>query len=219
MSQGLGGTVREIWYDRSRMKQARPGRPRQFDADAALDSAVLLFWERGYAATSVADLTETIGISRSSLYQAFGSKDGIFGAALERYAAGELQRLTAVLGASQDGLASVGAFFDGLVGHLASPRGRYGCLVTNTATERGAGTPAVRERVADLVGSLERAFGACLIEARAHGELDPAADVGALARHLTAVAQGLQVIAKTEPSERYLRDVTAVALASLRTRV
>lgn len=201
------------------MKHSSPGRPRQFDADAALDTAVRLFWERGYAATSVTDLTDAIGISRSSLYQAFGNKDELFGAVLERYAAGELHRLTAVLGASQNGLASIEAFFDGLVGHLVAPRGRYGCLVTNTATERGAGTPAVRARVADLVGSLERAFGACLIEARANGELDADADVGALARHLTAVAQGLQVLAKTEPDERYLRDVAAVALTSLRRRV
>ncbi|GAC1434843.1 MAG: TetR/AcrR family transcriptional regulator [Solirubrobacteraceae bacterium] len=179
---------------------------------------MLLFWKKGYTATSVSDLTDAMGISRSSLYQAFGNKDELFGAVLERYAAGELHRLTAVLAESQDGLASIEAFLENLVSWLAAPHGRHGCLVTNTAAERGAGTPAVRARVADLVGSLEHAFGACLIEARAAGELAPVADVGALARHLTAVALGLQVLAKTEPDERYLRDVAAVAMASLRRR-
>src|SRR5260370_36266445 len=65
-----------------------PGRPREFDADAALEQAMRLFWLKGYLGTSVSDLTEALGISRASLYAAFGSKDELFLAALERYGGG-----------------------------------------------------------------------------------------------------------------------------------
>lgn len=197
------------------MHSDSPGRPREFDPEIALDTAVALFWERGYAATSVADLIEAIGISRSSLYQAFGSKDELFGAALTRYAAVELDRLTAVLREPENGLAAIDAFLGGLARHLAAPRGRYGCLVTNTTTELGATDTTIRARVTQLVASLESAFRACLVAARTNGELDADADLDALARHLTAVAQGLQVLAKTEPGETYLRDVATVALTSM----
>src|SRR5438270_12567635 len=60
-----------------------PGRPREFDADVALEQAMRLFWLKGYLGTSVSDLTEALGISRASLYAAFGNKDELFLAALE----------------------------------------------------------------------------------------------------------------------------------------
>ena len=63
------------------------GRPRAFDTDAALDKAVRLFWQRGYEATSMADLVAETGVAAASLYAAFGNKAGLFAAVIERYAA------------------------------------------------------------------------------------------------------------------------------------
>src|SRR6202046_927822 len=71
-----------------RKEQGVMGRPREFDTDAALEKAMRLFWAKSYEGTSVADLTEALGISRPSLYAAFGDKRSLFRAALERYAAG-----------------------------------------------------------------------------------------------------------------------------------
>src|ERR1035438_3896735 len=71
-----------------RKEQGAMGRPREFDTDAGLEKAMRLFWAKGYEGTSVADLTEALGISRPSLYAAFGDKQSLFRAALERYAAG-----------------------------------------------------------------------------------------------------------------------------------
>src|ERR1700679_3722681 len=81
-----------------RKDQAVMGRPREFDIDAALEKAMRLFWAKGYEGTSVADLTETLGVSRPSLYAAFGDKEALFRAALERYAAGPACYVAAALG-------------------------------------------------------------------------------------------------------------------------
>ena len=70
--------------------EARVGRPRAFDVDEALDRAVLLFWSQGFEGTSLDDLTEAMGISRPSLYRAFGNKEQLFYKALERYTEAEV---------------------------------------------------------------------------------------------------------------------------------
>src|SRR5215467_10729184 len=61
------------------------GRPREFDIELALDRAMELFWRKGYEGTSLSDLTDTLGITRPSLYAAFGNKEALFRRALERY--------------------------------------------------------------------------------------------------------------------------------------
>src|SRR6202795_3875377 len=81
-----------------RKEQVVMSRPREFDTDAAMEKAMRLFWAKGYEGTSVADLTGTLGISRPSLYAAFGDKQSLFRAALERYAAGPAGYVAVALG-------------------------------------------------------------------------------------------------------------------------
>ena len=70
-------------------KPRRPrGRPRSFDRDAALESAMEVFWEKGFEAASISDLTEAMGLNPPSLYSAFGDKEGLFIEAVDRYANG-----------------------------------------------------------------------------------------------------------------------------------
>lgn len=70
------------------MSPAQKGRPRAFDADAALEKAIVVFWEQGYDGASLADLTDAMGISRKSMYAAFGNKEELFTRAVQRYAEG-----------------------------------------------------------------------------------------------------------------------------------
>ncbi|PZG20456.1 TetR family transcriptional regulator, partial [Micromonospora craterilacus] len=69
-------------------RSAQVGRPRGFDADEALENAMRVFWQHGYEGASLADLTEAMGINRTSMYAAFGNKEELFRKALTRYSNG-----------------------------------------------------------------------------------------------------------------------------------
>ena len=88
---------RKVYYERHELPAL--ARTRDFDLDAAIDSALQQFWKKGYEGTSLTDLTEAMGINRPSLYAAFGNKEGLFRRVLERYIANTGQQLQAALSA------------------------------------------------------------------------------------------------------------------------
>lgn len=112
------------------------GRPRGFDADAALRVAIEVFWERGYEATSLDDLNHAMGLSRSSFYACFGSKHALLMAAVRRYADDRFAALTARAASNPDPRAAVRA----MLATIAEVRGgTRGCLFVNAVAELAPG--------------------------------------------------------------------------------
>lgn len=112
-----------------------PGRPREFDTDAAIDSALLVFRERGYHATSIKELSDATGLTAGSLYKAFGSKNGLFLAAFDRYTrtrSAALRQRTEAARSGRDKIAAVLRFY---AESSHGPEGIRGCLVVASATE------------------------------------------------------------------------------------
>lgn len=108
------------------------GRPREFDAHAALGAALMVFWRSGYAATSLDDLTTAMGLSRSSFYGAFGSKHDVLLAAIRQYADGIYAYLQDLAAARRAPLESVRA----VIRAIARPRvDENGCLLVNSVAE------------------------------------------------------------------------------------
>jgi TetR/AcrR family transcriptional regulator, copper-responsive repressor len=109
------------------------GRPREFDEDAALDALTGLFWQKGYEATSINDIVRASGVNKSSLYNAYGSKQDLFCFVLSRYVD---QRMQALAHLAENG---TGEGVEPLHGFLDAMRefGRAGCLAVNTTTEIG----------------------------------------------------------------------------------
>lgn len=190
-------------------------RVREFDADDAVRRAMDLFWERGYEATSLRDLTEALGIGSGSLYAAFGNKDGLFQAALARYRQEQSQPMLDTLASETDVRAALRRVLAGVVALAVSDRLRRGCLVVNSATERiphDADTAtAVREILAAIQGAIEGA----LSRAQQRGDLDPEKDPAALAGFFVTFMNGLRVAAKTDPDERTLMQRVDAALTVL----
>lgn len=190
-------------------------RPREFDADAALDRVMEAFWSKGYEATSLDDLCEVTGLSRSSLYAAFGSKRALLLRSIERYAQRRSPNLTAVLEGPRpirEAVADLAAQFIDLI--VAGP-GRRGCFLGNCAAELPRSDRGAMAQVREGLESTEGAFREALARAKARGELKADADIAAIARFLTAGFQGLRLIGKANPNRAVLEDIARTMLRCL----
>ena len=171
-------------------------RPREFDTEAALVAVMELFWECGFEATSVEDITETTGLSRSSLYQAFGSKRALFDQAIDRYVS-SLADMTAPIEHGEPGLDGVLGFFDNwerrVVDGVVDPS--LGCFMVNTTTEMAGQHPELFERAAGYRKRLLDAFEAALHRASERGDVVPG-DSGERARSLVAAVMGVFVASR-----------------------
>ena len=173
------------------------------------------FWSRGYAATSVQDLVDRMGIQRGSLYATFGDKRALFFAAMDRYDRVVTAKLLAALDEPASGTDAIRRFFR-LKVELAVEAGRpRGCLVTNSVTELASRDRGTATRVGAVLTKIETAFHRAVIRAQKAGEIEPARNPRALARFLTSSAQGLSVMAKAFPERAVLEDIVKVILATL----
>ncbi|MDQ1021660.1 TetR/AcrR family transcriptional regulator [Streptomyces afghaniensis] len=191
-------------------------RTKEFDPDAALQSALELFWRRGYEATSMSDLVEHLGIGRASIYATFGSKRELYLKALDRYAEMRDPLLLAELSQPGPALPAVRAVVRRFAAEAASPEDRLnGCFVTNTAAELAPHDPAAARRVEISWEHVETPLHSALVRAQAQGELPEDRDPRALARMLFVVLQGLRVVGKASNDPARVRDAAEQALALL----
>ena len=108
---------------------------KSFDVDDILDRATGVFWAKGYEATSLTDLIKATGINKGSLYNAFGSKKGLFTKALLKYDREQRQAMLAQLAVMDDPVAAINALFDGLIAQSLADKEHKGCLLVNTALD------------------------------------------------------------------------------------
>ncbi len=137
------------------------GRPRTFDHEQVLDEALELFWRKGFRSTTTRELASVLGLSQSSLYNAFGSKQDLMEAALDRYETRITDDLILPLETSAEGLASIDAFFQQL-GRWVTHDGNRGCMLINLMAEDGGETDEIRVRTRHYRNRVRRAIRASL---------------------------------------------------------
>lgn len=190
------------------------GRPRTFCTEKALDSAMQVFWRKGYEGASMVDLTAAIGINSPSLYAAFGSKEGLFKAVLDRYDARRRAFMDSVLSAPTAAEAAR-LFLHGVADFAADTGGKTppGCLFLQSGLSCGdANIPDV---LAKHRAEKEAALCERFVRARREGDLPQSADPKTLARYLTAMANGMSVQAASGASAQELHAIADVALTSM----
>lgn len=188
-------------------------RSKEFDRDAALESAMNVFWDKGYAATSLEDLVTAMNIGRQSLYDTFGGKRELFEAALDRYMA-RSEDARACLATSKSPKRAIREVFESVIDEPIALQ-RRGCLGIHSTLELAPSDPAIAQRVARGQKKIENAFFAALERAQTLGEVGKAKDARALARFLTGALQGLRVAATSDPHGPILRDIVRITLAAL----
>ncbi|MEU6762208.1 TetR/AcrR family transcriptional regulator [Streptomyces sp. NPDC046853] len=194
-------------------RKAPIGRPRGFDAEEALERAMRVFWERGYEGAGLTDLTQAMGITRTSMYAAFGNKEALFRKALERYTEGPASYVARAL-REPTARQVAAAFLDGCVRVTTRPDCPSGCLGVQGSlaageTGRGARDALIAWRN-EGVDHLRDRFGRAVDE----GDLPPDTDPGLLARYLMTVANGIAVQATSGAPRDALRQVADMALRS-----
>jgi TetR/AcrR family transcriptional repressor of nem operon len=190
-------------------------RTREFDTEAAVERAMRVFWCKGYEATSISDLVEATGVQRGSLYAAFGSKQGLYHAALDRYREQLGAPLLAALSSGQDIRQVLRAVLTGLVDEAVNDPQRRGCLMVNAATERLSVDRGVGVRVRDTITAMEEALTDAIGEAQRLGQVRTDASASALAGFIVLAVQGVRVMGVIDPDRRRLTDSVEVALGCL----
>jgi len=190
------------------------GRPREFDRDAALVAAMLLFWRKGFAATSMNDLCDAMGVRSPSLYAAFGSKEELYLEAIEHYV--QTQGTRVWDGLAEGATARAGIENLLIAGTESLPKSRAipaGCMATLAAV--GDEWPAAIARVIkkvrlEMLGMLRSR----LETAVAKGELPASTDIDGLSRFYLSVFQGMAIQAQDGATRAELRGVATAAMAA-----
>jgi TetR/AcrR family transcriptional repressor of nem operon len=189
-------------------------RTKEFEPEAALHSAMELFWRKGYEATSMRDLLEGMGIGRGSFYDTFGDKHSLFLAALDRFEQTRTDWILQALGGPAP-IDSIKYVFERTVDGLVGYKPRRGCLLANTAVELAPHDPEVAGRISNYVQRTEDAFEAALVRARSAGDLPEQKDPRTLARFLVNNLHGLRVMARAGVDRETLEDTVRIVLAAL----
>lgn len=191
------------------------GRPLEFDPDSALEAAMQLFWAQGYEHTSLQNLLNAMNLSKSSLYQAFGSKQQLFRLCISRYTDALTGLLREWLAGAPTGRRFIEAFLNSVLGDLEGDAQRRGCLVMNTAIEFAQTEADIARDVAVSIERFRGVLQAAVERAQREGEIAPERDARQLANYLVSSMSGLKNQAKAGADAETLKGIIATVLRAL----
>jgi AcrR family transcriptional regulator len=188
------------------------GRPREFDVDQALTAALRVFWSKGYEGASMTDLTDAMGITRPSLYAAFGNKEALFRKALDLY---EREKLC-YMGQALEAPTARGVAQRLLQGSLENQTSRddpRGCLGVISSVACGAEADCIRQEVLERGRIAHQALIERMERAVAEGDFHTPVDAEGITKYLTAILQGMAVQAGAGASREDLQRLVDTTLA------
>ncbi len=193
------------------------GPDKQFDPEIALDKAMQLFWAKGYAATGLSELLETMGIGRKSLYDTFGNKRALYIKALDRYSQTIVNEIHRGLNnPDRPALDNVRAVMRDIAARNSKPMSP-GCLLGVSMAQFRTDDAEMAAVLRKHMQRVERAYHKAFVKAQAEGDLNPTTNVRNLARLFMSAHQGLALIARVTETQELPRGIVDGALAVLET--
>lgn len=212
----LGLCCERVLNERSKKYMSSPmPREKQFDRDAALDKAMRTFWARGYEATSVQDLLDSMGLNRGSLYATFGDKHALFLEALRMYDREVRQRLLRTLREKLSPKEAIRELLRSFERQSATNSPGHGCFLTNTALELAAHDKEARSIVAQSQEEIETFFAETIRAGQRTGEISLGISPRNMARGLLASFIGLVVLTRSRPEPALLKSIVDDAVGRL----
>ncbi|HEY7639160.1 MAG TPA: TetR family transcriptional regulator [Steroidobacteraceae bacterium] len=189
------------------------GRPRAYDADAALAQAMAAFWRLGYTGTSLDQLSDATDMNRPSLYAAFGDKRALYLQTLESYTERSKQGIAQALDPQLSLAEGLQRFYDSAIAsYLPSGDPARGCYLIGTAVTEALADAEIRTRLATALREFERLIEARIRKARDEGEIDAASDPQALALIAAALLYTMAIRSRAGESRAVLRSVATTAI-------
>jgi len=192
----------------------KPGRPRAFDLDAAIDKAMLIFWERGYEGTTLNDLTAAFGIQRGSFYKAFGSKEALFERVLLRYQETVASYTMDALD-QPTALEVIASMWRNAADASTGRDTPNGCLIVQAALGTSADSSSAHEELTRIRNEHRSRLVSRFDRSVDEGDLPPETNTGALADYVVAVQWGISVRARTGGTRDEVQAMVDFALANL----
>jgi TetR/AcrR family transcriptional repressor of nem operon len=190
-------------------------RTKDFDEQSVLQKAICLFWNKGYNGTSMQDLVEGLGISRSSLYDTFGDKHQLYLKALDAYQLQYGTQLCKLTGESASAKEAIRQILDLVITDLLADEQRKGCFIVNAGIELANHDQDVNKMICQTEQQLELAFAKVIRTGQEKGEIKKDKDAQALARFLNNTVKGMQVSVKATTQRSYFEDIINTALTVL----
>jgi AcrR family transcriptional regulator len=191
----------------------RRGRPAEFDRDAALKAATKLFWERGYEGTSFDELIAAMGISASSFYNSFGSKEQLYCEATKAYLESAGRWFFGILNDDKtDTHTAFSRLFAATAEEFTRTDHPAGCMISLACTHTAPGLKNIKEMMVEHRAFSEGAMAARIREGIARGDVPDDTDVEILAAYYSAVARGLAVQARDGASRERMEEIGHVAM-------
>ncbi|MFE5716825.1 TetR/AcrR family transcriptional regulator [Streptomyces sp. NPDC056501] len=191
---------------------ARTGRPRSFDRDAALHTAMLVFWERGYATTSTTDLSAAMGINPPSLYAAFKNKEQLFREAIGLYERTEAESSRRAMDEAPTVREAVAALLHGSVDRFTAEDRPRGCMIVHAAGSCTTDHESVRDFALRCRARTKSTLAARLDAAVASGELAGDTDTDRIAAFYTTFLNGLSLQARDGAERDRLHELVDMAM-------
>jgi len=191
-------------------------RTKEFNEIEILDKAIDLFWFKGYNGASMQDVVDSLGLSRSSIYDTFGDKHQLYIAALEQYRKQAAGALITMAKDSEHPLQTIQQLFEMLANDSLNTICSKGCFMTNSTIELAPHDPEIHKIVKDNMQDIEEAFYHLVKKGQDLGEITNQNDARALARFLFNTISGIRVAAKSGANKAVYQDIIDVTLSVLR---